>query len=110
MTRLTKALLVVPLACLAACAEFEWRNPSLPETQWATDRQRCNAAGYGEARQLYDDPFVTRDMHRPGIEGDLARLRHSTLQERQRRHAQSAFERCMADKGYERVAMPPPGR
>jgi hypothetical protein len=104
------ALLVSGLGVLAACADLEWRNPTVPETQWAADRQRCNAAAYGEARQLYDDPFVTRDTHRPGIDGDLARMRLNDLRERQRRHTQAAFERCMADKGYERMAVTSPGR
>ena len=104
------ALLGSVLGLLAACTELEWRNPSVPEAQWAADRQRCNAAAYGEARQLYDDPFVTRDTHRPGIEGDLARMRLADLQDRQRRQAQTGFERCMAENGYERMAVTPPSR
>jgi hypothetical protein len=67
------------------------------------DRQACTASSYQEARQLTDDPFVTRDMHRPGIEGDMARLRYTQLQERQRRAADDGFERCMRAKGYART-------
>lgn len=109
--QLPKAVLLVSgMGLLAACADLEWRNPAVPEAQWAADRQRCNAAAYGEARQLYDDPFVTRDTHRPGIEGDLARMRLADLENRQRRHAQTGFERCMAEKGYERMTVTPPSR
>jgi hypothetical protein len=45
-------------------------------------------------------------MHRPGVEGDLARMRYTQMQDRQRRETEAAFERCMTDKGYQRVQRP----
>jgi hypothetical protein len=78
----------------------------VPEAQWAEDRRACTASSYSDARQLHDDPFLTRDMHRPGVEGDLARLRYTQQQDRQRRSADDAFDRCMKAKGYTRVAQP----
>jgi hypothetical protein len=101
-----RGLLLCALVALAGCTELRWENRAVPEGQWALDRQACTATSYGEARQLYDDPFIMRDMHRSGVEGDLARLRYTQLQDRQRRHSEDAFERCMKAKGYERVARP----
>lgn len=96
----------VAALALTACAELRWENPAVPEERWAEDRRACTARAYGEARQVYDDPFIARDMHRPGVEGDLARLRYTQNQERQRRAADDAFERCMKARGYTRVAQP----
>jgi hypothetical protein len=92
---------------IAACTDLQWQNAKVPESMWATDRQQCNAAAYAEARQLYEDPFLSRDLHRAGVEGDLARMRHAQQQDRERMHAQSAFDRCMKERGYERVARDP---
>jgi hypothetical protein len=99
-------LLVGAALALAGCAELRWENPAVPEARWAEDRRACTTSSYTDARQRHDDPFLTRDMHLPGVEGDLARLRYTQQQERQRRTADDAFERCMKAKGYTRVTQP----
>ena len=95
------------LAGVAACEELRWHHPTLPEERWETDRQLCAASSYADARQRYDETYLTREAHRAGVDGDMARMRQTELRNRQMSHQQSAFERCMTDKGYMRIARPP---
>ncbi len=97
---LTLGVLVI-LSAGCANEQTRWENPSVPESQWASDERDCSRSAARKA----DQDFAGVENRMPNTRGSAGTQITDFDRMEARENRRRLFERCMRSRGYRLVSI-----